>query len=443
MAIPKNDWYTIQSGDTLSKIANEAGISDWKTIYNDPQNEQFRKDRPDPNKIYPGDKIWIPGNPKTSTGKKTVFVAPSVLQASIVQIEVESNIAVAYAKKKVIKPHWKEGESVDDAYTEGGVSIDCSKKPAVFSVKEKTARLKVKLNISKLTVSGDCKLTGTLEGLKFEATFKGEVGEKEVVAEAITCPITQNWYKGDMQWELYPEYYPSKKISLTPTRMELFFILDKPSKLYQTNGVWTEVLRFLFQKAGVGGTNSEVMAAAKITEYVHSRHGLEYNTGEKPTPKGPGSAIYTELSIGSVNLFRLTKYINKTLGKIVNCFDQASAVQALCSAIGISIQWLFCKPFGFINTTYLVGVGMCNNPFYPVSGGKKIEKNDSNREPFGCHAFCGIGINKQDNVLDGCAGPHLGNENWKKYLDVSIDRSLGGDGNVNDINKFNPISSIE
>lgn len=443
MPIPTNDWYMIQSGDTLSKIAKEAGIPDWKTIYNDPQNADFRKKRPDPDKIYPGDKIWIPGTLKTSTGKKTVFVVSRVLQASIVQIEGDTDISVAYARKKVIKPHWKEGETVDDSYKDGGVSIDCSKKPAVFSLKDKAARLKVKLNISKLTVSGDCKLTGVLEGLKFEATFRGEEGEKEVIAEAVTGPTTQKWYKGDMQWELCPVYYPSEKISLAATRLELFFILDKPKPLYKANGVWTEVLRFLFQKVNIGGTDSDEKAGAKITEYVHSRHGLEYNTGEKPTPKGPGSAIYTELSIGSVNLFRLTKYINKTLGKIVNCFDQASAVQALCSAIGISIQWLFCKPFGFINTTNLVGVGMCNNPFYPVSGGNKIEKIDSNRLPFGCHAFCGIAIKKQDNVLDACAGPHLGNENWKKYLDVSIDRSLGYDGNVNDINIFNSISRIE
>ena len=147
MAIPKNDWYTIKSGDTLSKIAQEADIPDWKTIYNDPKNDQFRKDRPDPNKIYPGDKIWIPGNPKTSTGKKTVFVVPKDLQASIMQIEGETTIKVAYAKKKVTKPHWKEGEVVDDKYISGGASIDCSKKPMVFSLKDKTARLKVKLNI--------------------------------------------------------------------------------------------------------------------------------------------------------------------------------------------------------------------------------------------------------------------------------------------------------
>ncbi len=97
MAIPTNDWYTIKSGDTLSKIAKEAGIPDWKTIYNDPQNADFRKKRPDPDKIFPGDKIWIPGNPKTSTGKKTVFVAPAE-KIIVTEVYFDSQVDVHYVR---------------------------------------------------------------------------------------------------------------------------------------------------------------------------------------------------------------------------------------------------------------------------------------------------------------------------------------------------------
>lgn len=440
MPIPTNDWYTIQSGDTLSKIAQEAGIADWRTIYNDPQNADFRKKRPDPNKIYPGDKIWIPGNPKTSTGKKTTFVVSRGIQASIMQIEADTDISVAYAKKKVITPHWKEGETVDDTYTDGGVSIDCSKKPAVFSLKNKTVRLKVKLNISKLTVSGDCTLTGILDGLKFEATFKGKVGEKEVVAEAATCPTTQKWYKGDMQWELYPVYYPSKKILLSTTRMEMFFILDKPTALYQTAGVWTEVLRFLFKKASLDGTDTDAKAASNITTYCHSKHGLKYNTID-------GSATYTmgvNRNTKSVDTFYLMPYVNKALGNTVNCYDQASALQGFCAAIGINTQWLFCNPFGFITQTDLVGVGQCNNPFYDMYGSSKIvPQNDPDRTAFGNHAFCDIEISKLSKVLDACAGPHVGTESRKEYLDNSIDRAMGFDGNESDINNFGKVNKIE
>jgi len=50
----------VQQGETLSKIAKKHGFSDWRTIYNHADNADFRKKRPNPNIIYPGDKITIP-----------------------------------------------------------------------------------------------------------------------------------------------------------------------------------------------------------------------------------------------------------------------------------------------------------------------------------------------------------------------------------------------
>ena len=53
-------YYTIKKGDWLSKIARRHGLSSWKVIYDHKENEEFRKKRPDPNLIYPGDVIFIP-----------------------------------------------------------------------------------------------------------------------------------------------------------------------------------------------------------------------------------------------------------------------------------------------------------------------------------------------------------------------------------------------
>lgn len=52
--------YTVRSGDYLSKIAHEHGFADWRTIYNDPHNADFRRRRPNPNLIFPGDQLFIP-----------------------------------------------------------------------------------------------------------------------------------------------------------------------------------------------------------------------------------------------------------------------------------------------------------------------------------------------------------------------------------------------
>jgi hypothetical protein len=52
--------YTVKSGDTLSAIASRHGMR-WQDLYNHPDNAAFRAKRPNPNLIYPGDVIMIPG----------------------------------------------------------------------------------------------------------------------------------------------------------------------------------------------------------------------------------------------------------------------------------------------------------------------------------------------------------------------------------------------
>lgn len=52
--------YTVKQGDCLSSIATEHGFADWRTIYNHADNAEFRRLRPNPNLIYPGDQLTIP-----------------------------------------------------------------------------------------------------------------------------------------------------------------------------------------------------------------------------------------------------------------------------------------------------------------------------------------------------------------------------------------------
>jgi hypothetical protein len=52
--------YTVQKGDCLSSIAADHGFRDWKVIYNAPENADFRKKRPNPNVIHPGDTLFVP-----------------------------------------------------------------------------------------------------------------------------------------------------------------------------------------------------------------------------------------------------------------------------------------------------------------------------------------------------------------------------------------------
>jgi len=52
--------HKVQQGECLSSIAKKHGFPDWRIIYNDQENAEFRRKRPNPNLIYPGDKIYIP-----------------------------------------------------------------------------------------------------------------------------------------------------------------------------------------------------------------------------------------------------------------------------------------------------------------------------------------------------------------------------------------------
>lgn len=52
--------HVVKQGEYLAKIAKIYGFSNWRAIYDHPDNAEFRKKRSNPNIIYPGDKVVIP-----------------------------------------------------------------------------------------------------------------------------------------------------------------------------------------------------------------------------------------------------------------------------------------------------------------------------------------------------------------------------------------------
>lgn len=93
-------------------------------------------------------------------------------------------------------------------------------------------------------------------------------------------------------------------------------------------------------------------------------------------------------------------------------------MQALCGAVGVDTTWFYLRPYGFINTTNLVGVGNCNNPFFGSNGSSAVvPADDPKRTAFDNHAFCGLA----GKVLDACACPHIGTETKAQYCTVAID----------------------
>lgn len=53
-------YHKVNPGECLSKIACDHGFSDYRTIYDHPENAELKRKRPDPNMIFPGDMLFIP-----------------------------------------------------------------------------------------------------------------------------------------------------------------------------------------------------------------------------------------------------------------------------------------------------------------------------------------------------------------------------------------------
>jgi len=69
--------YVLQQGDCLTSIAEQHGFRDWRHIYNDARNAEFRKKRPNPNVAFPGDRLFIPDfqekEEKIASGRRHEF----------------------------------------------------------------------------------------------------------------------------------------------------------------------------------------------------------------------------------------------------------------------------------------------------------------------------------------------------------------------------------
>ena len=65
--------YIVKPGDNLTVIARKFGVASWRELYNHPRNADFRRMRPNPNLIYPGDRLFVPGQEKTARSNLKVF----------------------------------------------------------------------------------------------------------------------------------------------------------------------------------------------------------------------------------------------------------------------------------------------------------------------------------------------------------------------------------
>jgi hypothetical protein len=72
------EYYTVEQGDHLSKIAKDNGFTDYTVIWDHPNNADLKKLRQNPNVLFPGDQVFIPEmeqkNESGNTDKRHTFV---------------------------------------------------------------------------------------------------------------------------------------------------------------------------------------------------------------------------------------------------------------------------------------------------------------------------------------------------------------------------------
>lgn len=151
----------------------------------------------------------------------------------------------------------------------------------------------------------------------------------------------------------------------------------------------------------------------------------------------------------TTGVFSATTYItvpnSAGVTNLVNCYDQAHGVVTFGNLLGPSVNAIprFTMPFGYINTTNLVGVGSCNNPFFNTKSqvmyvdyashagyntcmpptNRVCDVDDKTRTWFFNHMYVICEISGMNYVFDACAGQFDGDLSSTSYLKTAIDHS--------------------
>jgi len=80
--------HIVQQGDCVASIAEQYGFVDWNTIYNDGLNAAFRRLRPDPHVLLPGDRLFIPDKEIKNESCQTTMVHTFQLARKEVRLRI-------------------------------------------------------------------------------------------------------------------------------------------------------------------------------------------------------------------------------------------------------------------------------------------------------------------------------------------------------------------
>lgn len=119
--------HVVRQGECLSAIAKQYGFASYKTLYNHPDNAELRKQRPNPNVLYPGDVVVIPDkNAKTvdvATGATHRFQVTRSNKMLRVKLETATGEVIS---NHVYRLSWQGVAAAPvDGQTDAGGVLEC------------------------------------------------------------------------------------------------------------------------------------------------------------------------------------------------------------------------------------------------------------------------------------------------------------------------------
>jgi hypothetical protein len=215
-----------------------------------------------------------------------------------------------------------------------------------------------------------------------------------------------------------------------------YHVLNTPSRPWYVNLKtlpWKIALDEMVLPNAARGTSQIPEANSRMTQYVFSQKGWIYDTMRG----APGFVVNRRGPVPRINLTNFIVGLGTNAGgpKVVDCYDLAGGLECYINLIGADSNYHFLVPFGYLALKDLIGIGVCNNPFFnsPFLPGPQIVADTDNRGTriFANHAYVIDG----GKVFDANVGPALGLEDETNYrlssmaLDTPLQRAaanLGG-----------------
>jgi hypothetical protein len=121
--------HKVKQGECISRISLRYGFADWSVVYDHPQNAEFREKRPDPNLIYPGDRLFVPEREQKlepcATGRMHRFQVSTPQKILKLAVEDLAGNRLANAPYElVVEGRTYEGTTDGDGKVEQPIPVD-------------------------------------------------------------------------------------------------------------------------------------------------------------------------------------------------------------------------------------------------------------------------------------------------------------------------------